>query len=454
MTGRWDAPRDVRRRAVLAVTGGALLGGCGRSSPPPSPPAPVAPSRGAAGPGTADVSRLLAERGRALAVGDVSAAGAVCAPGSPSGAGELRRADTAAVRAGLVSWAVDLQEVAGGRARGRLRVRVAGEGREVAGRFGAALVPRDGGWALALPDPACTPQPWDLGEVRAHRVAGGTVLLVRPAGFAGATGTGEAGGVGEAEQAEEVARRVAADLPGAAARVDAAWGAGRPGGTAVVVVPTTSELARLAGLGPGRAAALDAVAVGEDSALADGAPAGVRVVLAADRCARLTPAGRTATLTHELVHAATRATATARPGPDGTRPVPRWLTEGYADHVARRDLDVPAALLAAPLLEAVAGGASPAPPEDADFDGTGRQLQVAYAAAWTLVTSAARVAGTPAVTVLLRSLSTAPELGGAPAAPRGQRLDAACRAVLGAGWADVQRTWRADVAAGLVGWGS
>ncbi|NAZ88252.1 hypothetical protein GTR00_19475, partial [Kineococcus sp. T90] len=306
--------------------------------------------------------------------------------------------------------------------------------------------------AWALVPGRGTPQPWDLGAVSARRVDGGVVLLVHPHP---AAGNGELDGELDAGQdAGRVAAGAAADLPAAAARVDAAWGTDWPRGTAVVVVPRARHAARLAGLDPARAAALDAVAVGEDAALADGAPAGVRVVLVAERFARLTPAGRAATLTHELVHVAARATARpAAPAGDGLRPVPRWLAEGYADHVARLGLGVPAAALAAPLLQAVAAGAVPAVPADGDFDATGQRLQVAYAAAWTLVASAARTAGTPAVTALHRRLAAAPGRGGEPAAPREQRLERACRAALGTGWAQVQRTWRAELRSGLVGWG-
>ncbi len=424
----------MRRRALLAgALGAAAAGASGGCRPAPDAPRAAAPA-------VADAERLLAARARAL----------------------LRERGAAA--AGLRVWAVDVEGVDGTAVRGRLRARVAGEGREVAAAVRARLVRGDDGWELGALDGAV--QPWDLGDVRAQPTGAGPVLLVRPDGTgsdgtgSGATGSGGAGSGGAGRAAAElVAADAAEDLPAAAARVDAAWGADWPRGTAVVVVPAAAAAARLAGLNPARAAALDAAAVGLDAALPDGAPAGVRVVLVAERCARLTRAGRTATLTHELVHVATRATATARPGPDGARPVPRWLAEGYADHVARRDLGVPAALLAAPLLDeldaraARGAPAEPAVPSDADLTATGPRLQVAYAAAWTLVTSAARAAGTPAVTALHRRLATAPADGGEGPAPAAQRLDAACRAALGAGWEEVVRTWRADLAGRLVGWG-
>lgn len=237
------------------------------------------------------------------------------------------------------------------------------------------------------------------------------------------------GGVGEVGEVGEVGRQVAADLAGATARVDAAWGTGWPRGTAVVVVPTAADVSRFTGA----AADLDAVAVGLDAALADGRPAGVRVVLSTERFAALSPLGRTITLTHELVHVATRATAR----PAGAV-VPRWLTEGYADHVARLHRDVPATALAAALLT---DPGPPRVPADDDFTDPAR-AQLAYAAAWTLVTSAARVSGTPAVTALVRAVWT------------GTPLPDACPQTLGRPLDDVVATWRADVAADLVGWGS
>ncbi|MEZ0490738.1 hypothetical protein AB2L28_00620 [Kineococcus sp. TBRC 1896] len=388
-------PSFPRRSLLLApVLAPAALAACG-------PAAPVAD-----GPGTpvrVPAAQALADRRSALLAGDLDGAVAVLAPGDRAA---QRVRDAAALAAGLDDWAVELPAAATGgdrEVRGLLRVRVAGEGRAVASEVRVR-------WDGALHLATGTPQPWDLSApVTAQRVDGGVVLHVgRPSA---------------------VGREVAADLADATARVDAAWGADRPRGTAVVVVPRAQDLTRLAGTGGD----LDAVTVGLDADLADGRPAGVRVVLPAERFAALTPLGRAVVLTHELVHVATRAT----PRPPGAL-VPRWLTEGYADHVARRGRDVPATALAAALL---ADPGEPQVPADADFTAPDpARAQVAYAAAWTLVTSAARVSGTPAVTALVRDVWT------------GTALGAACAARLGRPLADVVATWRRDVRTGLVGW--
>ncbi|WP_380175101.1 hypothetical protein ACFEMC_07620 [Kineococcus sp. DHX-1] len=383
-------PRPPVPRRSLLLAPALALTACGPATPAGSP---VPSSLGAA----------LAARRRALLTGDLDRAGAAVAADER---GALRRADATALAAGLDDWAVEGLPSAvgsGEEGRGLLRVRVAGEARAVAS--GVAVR-----WDGALHLAADTPQPWDLSApVTAQRVEGGVVLHV-----------GEPSAVG---------REVAAGLADATARVDAAWGTDWPRGTAVVVVPRAADVTRLAGTGGD----VDAVAVGLDADLADGAPAGVRVVLSTERFATLSPLGRAVVLTHELVHVATRAT----PRPPGAV-VPRWLTEGHADHVARRGRDVSAAALAAALL---ADPGEPQVPADADFTATDAgRVQVAYAAAWTLVTSAARASGTPAVTALVRDVWT------------GTPLEAACTARLNRPFAEVVATWRRDVATGLVGW--
>ena len=432
---------DVARRALLAGTCGAVLAGCtaqpGRVAPRASrsAPATAAPT----GPGVGDAAALLAARGSALLARDLDAAGAVFASDAPA----VRLSDSRALGAGLVQWAADVEQVRDGVVEGALRVRVDGEGREVRGGLRVGITGSAGAWALRLLDDPGTPLPWDLGDVEARRVRGGVVLLV---------GTGRPAGT-QPEAVVGIADDAGADLAAATARVDAVWGADWPRGTAVVTVPTSDLAARLAGLDPARAAVLDALAVGQDARSPDGAPAGVRVVLAADRFARLSRLGRAITLTHELVHVATRAATTVQPAVAGENPLPRWLVEGYADHVARLERDVSPQRLAAPLLEAVAAGAAPEVPADDAFSAADAQaLQVTYAAAWTLVTSAARRAGTPAVTALYRALAAAPEDGGSAAAPVGRRLADTCRRTLGVEFERVRQDWAADVTAGLAGW--
>ncbi|MGI4896596.1 MAG: hypothetical protein ACRYF3_15935 [Janthinobacterium lividum] len=446
--------RVLGRRALLGFGCGATLAGCASHRPAPddsrrpapddtsatSVLAPTAASTDGVEGTVADVSALLAARGRALLARDLDAAGAVFVTTAVHREA-IRRSDSRALASGLVQWAGDVTTVQDRVAQVGLRVRVLGEGREVRTSGQVGIVRANGRWALSPSEDPGPPMPWDLGDVQAHQVDGGVVLVVHP------------DGAGEPDALGVVAAGARADLPVASARVDELWGADWPRGAAVVVVPTSELAARLAALDPARVAVLDALAVGEDARLPDGKPAGVRVVLAADRFSRLSRLGRTITLTHELVHVATRASTSVQPFAVGDNPLPRWLVEGYADHVARVGRDVSARKLATPLLDAIAGGAVPVVPTDADFSTTDAEaLQVTYASAWTLVTSAARRAGTPSVSACYRALASAPEAGGVAAGPVAARLDAACRATLGRGWAQVQQDWLADVAGGLTGW--
>ncbi|NAZ78292.1 hypothetical protein GTQ99_23210, partial [Kineococcus sp. T13] len=281
------------RRALVAA---GLLGLAGCTAP--------ARSSRAARPSAADVGDLLARRAAALLAGDPVSAAAVYAPADRE---RVRRVDARAVGAGLVEWAAEEVRVGADAVEVAVRSRLAGEGRAVRSHVRAGWVREGGGWSLLLLDGG-TPQPWDLGEVRAAVVEGG-VVLHPPGPLPPAPGPRSSGGAdgsaGASADAAALARDAAEDLAAATARVDATWGGDWPRGTAVVVVATSAQAALLAGPGAGAAGAFDALAVGQDAQLADGAPAGVRVVLAADRAGRLTRLGRSVTLTHELVHVAT-----------------------------------------------------------------------------------------------------------------------------------------------------
>jgi len=414
-------------------------------------------------PSAAEVTGLLTRRGLALVAG-ADALTEVHA--SPADLDRLRRADARAVVAGVAVWAADVSAVAAGLGAGTfvadalLRVRVAGEAREVVTRRRTGVA-RDGDrWVLVPVTEPGAPLPWELGDVEAHRAPRGVVLLTAHDGELddGAPGDGAPGGTAASATATGDATRgaggalaaeLAADLADAARRVDAAWGTDWPRATAVVLPATAADAARLAGVAAQDVAALDALAVGEEADLPDGRPGGVRVVVQPARFPQLTPLGRRVTLTHELVHVATRAATTVA----GAGALPRWLVEGFADLVAREGRPLPATALARPLLDAVAAGRPVTVPDDAAFGAADAiELQIAYASAWTLVASVARRTAAGAVAGLYRGLASAPELGGRPAAAPAPRLDAGCVRAFGETFDDVRRRWVADVTGGLAGW--
>jgi len=413
----------------------------------------------------AEVTGLLARRGLALVAG-ADALTEVHA--SPADLERLRRSDARAAAAGVAVWAADVSAVAAGLGAGTfvadalLRVRVAGEGREVVTRRRTGVA-RDGGrWVLVPVTEPGAPLPWELGDVEAHRAPRGVVLLTGDDGGDGQGGDGQGGdgpgedgtasattSGGDPAPARALAVELAADLADAARRVDARWGTDWPRATAVVLPATPADAARLAGVAAQDVAALDALAVGDEADLADGRPGGVRVVVQPVRFPQLTPLGRRVTLTHELVHVATRAATTVT----GAGALPRWLVEGFADFVARLGRPLEATALARPLLDAVAAGRPVLVPDDAAFGAAdATELQIAYAAGWTLVASVARRTSAEAVTALYRSLAAAPELGGLPAAAPAARLDEGCGRAFGEGFDEVRRRWVADVTGGLHGW--
>ncbi|NAZ83779.1 hypothetical protein GTR02_18355, partial [Kineococcus sp. R8] len=411
-----------------------------------SAPGASSPAAGGADAPTADdVAALLRRRGQALVAG----AGALSeVVGTPEDLDRLRRSDARAAVAGVAAWAADVTGLTPGGAPGvdhvadlLLRVRVVGEDREVVSRARTGVTRQGGRWVLTPVADAGTPQPWDLGDVEARTGPRGVVLRI-------AGGDPAAADPAVVETAG-LAAELAADLADAARRVDAAWGTDWPRATAVVVPATAADAARLAGVAPEAVEALDALAVGVEADLPDGLPAGVRVVVQPARFPGLTPLGRRITLTHELVHVATRAGTSVRTA----GALPRWLVEGYADFAARAGRDLDATALARPLLDAVAAGRPVLVPDDAAFGAADpTELQIAYAAAWTLVTSVARRTAAEAVTGLYRGLAAAPERGGLPAAPPAQRLDEGCYRAFGETFDDVRRRWVADVTGGLDGW--
>jgi hypothetical protein len=239
--------------------------------------------------------------------------------------------------------------------------------------------------------------------------------------------------------------RTAAEADAAAARVDAVWGKAWPR-TAVLLVPADAKgMATL--LGRSSAAGLDqlaAVTTGE-SARGAARTSGDRVVLNPVGFAELTSAGRSAVLTHELTHVATRATSRTTP--------PRWVDEGFADYVAYLGTSLGPRDLAADLLD------SPRTlralrdlPTDGQFDPTTGRVGTAYAEAWLAMRFVAQQGGTPRVVDFYRVATGLPALhtwppGQLPKVRRAPRtaLERACVEVLGFVQPSFVRRWVAYV---------
>lgn len=205
--------------------------------------------------------------------------------------------------------------------------------------------PRLLGWA-----PADRPQPWDLDDVIVRRSA--TAMVV---------------GAGSPAHLDELVARAEA----AAQRVRRRWGSARP--TVWVAPASDDEAGRLLGIAPDRVGTnLREVAAVTDGPLVAGVPAGAdRIVVVPSAWSALVDAGRDVVLAHELTHVTVRSST--------TRPVPLWLSEGFAELVAYSGVDLPEREIARPAIAAVRSHGLPtALPADADFDAASGDLPAAY----------------------------------------------------------------------------
>lgn len=147
-------------------------------------------------------------------------------------------------------------------------------------------------------------------------------------------------------------------------------------GHLVVEVPSTPDAVDHAlGVPAGTYARVAAVTGSADGTTAPDSP--VRVVVNPDKLARLGRTGAQVVLTHEVAHVALgSAVASAA--------VPVWLTEGIADVVALRDVDLPLSAKAGQVRAQVRRDGVPDHlPGEAEFDTvTGAHLGAAYESAW------------------------------------------------------------------------
>ncbi len=173
----------------------------------------------------------------------------------------------------------------------------------------------------------------------------------------------------------------------------------------VVVPASTAEAARLAAVG----------SVAGLAALADGD----RVIVVPDGFARLTPTGRDVVLTHELTHVAA-----------GTRGLPPWLYEGFADYVAYKDSGLSLPVAAAELRAEVRAGRVPrALPGPGGFAPGTVRLAQSYQEAWLACRFLAERFGEERLVALYRDA-------------RARGVDRALRATAGLDVARLTGMWR------------
>ena len=143
----------------------------------------------------------------------------------------------------------------------------------------------------------------------------------------------------------------------------------------VVEVPADgAALDAALGADPGQYAAIAAVTSGAGDELGPRSP--VHVFVNPEVFRTLEPVGAQVVMSHEAVHVATDAATE----PDS---VPAWLTEGYADYVALREVDLPLSVTAAQVIRQVRRQGPPRQlPGESEFDTRTGHLGAAYEAAW------------------------------------------------------------------------
>lgn len=261
-----------------------------------------------------------------------------------------------------------------------------------------------------MTDLSADPQPWDLPNVQVWRDPQHDPLR-DPQG----AGIVVIGNVPQSELA-----RAGRQARAARTAVAALWGSA-PG--LVVVLPRTP--AELAAQLRRAESSLAATAAVTDGPLRLGAKSSSdRIYLNLAALGPLTERGRQSVVTHEVMHAAIRATT--------TRPVPMWLSEGFAQWAGYHDVGATSAETAPTLWAAVRGGHPPnawppnAWPTDVEFDPQGTTAKTdllgAYERAWSVVAYLTERSGQPAVVGFYRACATSesdcesmmPTLFGAP----------------------------------------
>jgi hypothetical protein len=174
-------------------------------------------------------------------------------------------------------------------------------------------------------------------------------------------------------------------------------------GPLVLEVPATSaQLDDALGATAGTYANVAAITAAVDGSTRADAP--VHVLVNRDVMATLDARSSRIVISHEATHAATGAVLTT------ARPL--WLSEGFADYVALRDVDVPLRTSAGQIAKLVRSDGVPAAlPDAADFDSSSPTFGAEYEAAWQVCVQLVADAGERALVRLYDEVGAGTALG-------------------------------------------
>jgi hypothetical protein len=378
--GRPVAPKLLSRllvaglilAAVLVAAGAAFMWGGNTKQTPQATPHPTGQQTNNAAVGQrAAIGDLLERRGRAVRDHDKAAFLALIDPTAEQFRVDQGKLFDRLAHVPLSDWTYELagdgpalpkdrsvQLPKGSTiARVRLDYRLTGSDSQVEREQYLTLVPRGGQWLIAGNDDAAASglktetDIWDLGPVRVLRGKSSLVLGDAP---------------------EKELRRLAAEADMGVHDVGVVWKREWSRQPVIVFPKSQSEMATLIGNDGKGLSQIAAVTTGS---FESGLSKGDRVVVNPEAWRTLGSLGRRVVLAHEMTHLATRAIT--------VDDVPIWLSEGFADYVAYRAVEVPTNVVAGDVLDAVRAGKGPEKlPEDAEFDAARGDIAAAYEGAW------------------------------------------------------------------------
>ncbi|OLR95147.1 hypothetical protein BJP25_07555 [Actinokineospora bangkokensis] len=249
--------------------------------------------------------------------------------------------------------------------------------------------------------------PWDFGPVEVTPATHG-VVLAHPGN-------------------KPMVDRLVRELDPAVEAVTRTWGDQWPRRVALLLPDSPAEMRAL--VGPDfPVESVVAVAIADRVDTTRRTATGQRVVLSPTGSRALSIASLRVVLRHEITHVAARVQTV-----DGS---PMWLLEGFADYVGYRESGLGLAQGAPDLARSVrAGTLPPSLPQDRDFRGKDKELDLAYQRSWSLAKFVADRFGEQKLVALYRDLAGAGPISA-------NETDAHLRRVLGLDRAALLRSWQ------------